>query len=182
MAPVCVEGAPGCLDRNGGARRHIHLRAWLFHHESTQDSKAQPNGHHTSPHAYDDQYTWSPLEGPEADPRCTHLGHLAYQQRKGSLQFPHLGIGVRCKIQTIVASLQMQSLGSWQLRARISPLAMGLTPTYGMALEEAKGVEGIELGAEVTAAQDGGHYARWGEAANQRRGEHAGVHLGTRRV
>ena len=36
--------------------------------------------------------------------------------------------------------------------------------------------------AEVNAAQDGGHFARWGEAAPQHRGEHAGVHLGTRRV
>eukprot|EP00966_Prymnesium_polylepis_P130842 3026229-Prymnesium_polylepis.1 len=36
--------------------------------------------------------------------------------------------------------------------------------------------------AEVDATKDSGHFARWGEAGPQHRGEHAGVHLGTRRV
>ena len=43
------------------------------------------------------------------------------------------------------------------------------------------GGDGPEL-AEVNAAQDGGHYARYGEAAPQGCGEHAGTHLGTRFV
>ena len=49
------------------------------------------------------------------------------------------------------------------------------------------GAEGAESddggdGPEVNAMNDSGYFARYGEAATQRRGEHAGVHLGTRRV
>ena len=45
-----------------------------------------------------------------------------------------------------------------------------------------QGGEGFNADAEVDASNDSGYFARYGEAAPQRRGVHFGVHLGTQHV
>eukprot|EP00966_Prymnesium_polylepis_P260271 6012377-Prymnesium_polylepis.2 len=42
--------------------------------------------------------------------------------------------------------------------------------------------DGEDADGVVNAMNDMGYFARWGEGAPQPRGEHAGVHMGTRRV
>ena len=71
------------------------------------------------------------------------------------------------------------------LRTAFSPEGDGSGGSGAEGTEGAEGAEGDAAGKDgpdVNAENDSGFFARWGEAATQRRGEHAGVYLGIRRV